>query len=314
LAGQLQKFIGLLILGLAVLVGGSYLPDRPQFALVSRWAPAPSDFIDIGGQQVHFRDEGPRNDPTPLLLLPDLDSSLHSWEGWASALRSRHRVISVDLPGLGLTGPAPKPAYSPADDVRFVLALMDALRLQRVVLGGHGLGGDIAWHTALAAPHRVAGLVLVDAEGYPSAAGMPLGSRLTQSPLMAWLTRWTLTRPLLEAALRQRYGDPTRLTATTVDRTHELLLLDGNRETRRQRLQQRSNGADAARIAQLSLPALIVWGGRDPLQPPSQARRFNTDLRGSRLVVFDDLGHLPQEEDPRRTAPAVQDFLSRLGR
>jgi pimeloyl-ACP methyl ester carboxylesterase len=311
---QLQKFIGLLIVGLAMLVGGSYLPDRPQFALVSRWAPAPSTFIEIDGQQVHLRDEGPRNDPAPLLLLPDLDSSLHSWEGWASALRSRHRIISVDLPGLGLTGPSRAPNYRPADDVRFVLALMDALQLQRVVLGGHGLGGDIAWHTALAAPQRVAALVLVNAEGYPPAEGRPLAARLTQSPLMGRLTRLTLTRPLLDAALRARYGDPARLTPATVDRTHELLLLDGNRASRIDRLEQRSAGADAGRIAALKLPTLIVWGQRDPLLPGVIASRFAHDIAGSHLVSFDDLGHLPQEEDARRTVLPVKDFLDRLSR
>ena len=68
-------------------------------------------------------------------------------------------------------------------------------------------------------------------------------------------------------------------------------------------------GADAARIAELKLPTLIMWGGRDRLIPPGDAERFHHDIDGSRLAIFPDLGHVPQEEDPARTAAAVIDFL-----
>jgi pimeloyl-ACP methyl ester carboxylesterase len=68
-------------------------------------------------------------------------------------------------------------------------------------------------------------------------------------------------------------------------------------------------GADAGRIAALKLPTLIVWGGRDRLYLPSDAERFHDDIVGSRFAIFPDLGHVPQEEDPARTAAAVIDFL-----
>jgi pimeloyl-ACP methyl ester carboxylesterase len=76
-----------------------------------------------------------------------------------------------------------------------------------------------------------------------------------------------------------------------------------------QRLQQARPGEDAARIRELKLPTLILWGGRDRMLPPTMAQRFHQDIAGSRLVLFDDLGHLPQEEDPARTLPPVQAFL-----
>jgi pimeloyl-ACP methyl ester carboxylesterase len=71
-------------------------------------------------------------------------------------------------------------------------------------------------------------------------------------------------------------------------------------------------GAQAQQIAQLRLPTLILWGGRDHLIPPLAAQRFAADIAGSELHVFEALGHVPQEEDPAATVAVLQDFLSRL--
>ena len=65
----------------------------------------------------------------------------------------------------------------------------------------------------------------------------------------------------------------------------------------------------AQRIAELKLPTLIIWGGRDRLIPPDTAERFHHDIAGSSMVIFDELGHMPQEEDPVRTIDAVKQFL-----
>jgi pimeloyl-ACP methyl ester carboxylesterase len=83
----------------------------------------------------------------------------------------------------------------------------------------------------------------------------------------------------------------------------------GNRHALVQRFSQSDFGAAATRIAELKLSTLIVWGSRDRLIPPDYAERFHRDIAGSRIVVFPDLGHVPQEEDPVRTAAAVIDFL-----
>jgi pimeloyl-ACP methyl ester carboxylesterase len=68
-------------------------------------------------------------------------------------------------------------------------------------------------------------------------------------------------------------------------------------------------GEHAERIATIRQPTLILWGGRDRLIPPSVGRRFAADIPGSRLVIFDALGHVPQEEDPAQTVAPVKEFL-----
>ncbi len=140
-----------------------WAPDKPVSALTARWAQPPSRFLPVGAMQVHLRDEGPRDDPTPIVLLHGTADSLHTWDGWSAALRTQRRVIRFDLPGFGLTGPHPHADYSIDADVRFVLAVLDQLGVHSVVLGGNSLGGQIAWQTAIAQPQRVRQLVLVDA-------------------------------------------------------------------------------------------------------------------------------------------------------
>lgn len=307
------RTIGGLLLLISLSVAVTRAPERPVLSLVPRWAPAPSDFVELQGQLVHLRDEGPRSDSAPVMLLHGTGSSLHTWEGWVKELHGTRRVISVDLPGFGLTGPNASADYSIANYVRFVLALMDELKLQRVVIGGNSMGGEIAWQLAAAAPQRVAALVLVDASGYAFVPeSTPLGFQLALLPGARYLLKGILPRSAVRQSVESVYGTPVKVNDDLVDRYFELCTREGNREALIDRLEQEHRGAHADQIVGLKLPTLILWGGRDRLIPPANAKRFAADIAGSELHVFERLGHVPQEEDPAGTVAVLKDFLSRL--
>jgi pimeloyl-ACP methyl ester carboxylesterase len=311
---RLLKLFGLLLMASALAVALSRAPDRPVETLVARWAPAPSDFIAVKGQLVHLRDEGPRGDPAPVVLLHGTGASLHTWEGWVAALKARRRVITLDLPGFGLTGPFggsyARDDYRGDTYARFVFDVLDALGVQRAVVGGNSLGGEIAWRMATLAPQRVDRLILVDAAGYDLApASVPLGFRIARVPVLNRLGEHLLPRALVAASVANVYGDPTRVTDALVDRYFELTLREGNRRALRLRLQQLEPGVDAARIKTIQQPTLVLWGERDRLILPADARRFVDDIAGAKWVTFAELGHVPQEEDPKRTVRPVLEFL-----
>ncbi len=311
---RLLKLIAWLLLAVVVLCIGLtvayWAPDRPAAELSARWAPAPSQFVAIDGMQVHLRDEGPRNDPHPLLLLHGTSASLHTWEGWVRVLRTRHRVISVDLPGYGLTGPNPQGDYSRARNTRFVIDLLDTLKVGRAVVAGNSFGGQVALDVALAHPERIEKLILVDALGYPrNSASVPIGFRIAGIPgLNRWM-EYVLPRSLVESSVRNVYGDPDKVTPTLVDRYYNLSTRAGNRGALPKRFTFLPTAQDALRIRRITQPTLILWGGRDRLIPPDNAERFHRDIAGSKLVVFPLLGHVPQEEDPAATVAAVLAFL-----
>jgi pimeloyl-ACP methyl ester carboxylesterase len=109
--------------------------------------------------------------------------------------------------------------------------------------------------------------------------------------------------------VRSVYGDPGKVTEQLVDRYYELALREGNRQALGRRFTVLLKEDNSRHIAEIRQPTLILWGGRDRLIPPAQAERFHKDIAGSQLVVFDDLGHVGQEEDPARTVAAVKRFL-----
>lgn len=310
-----RMLLGLLLvfgLTLAAFVTLSWAPDRPLDELTARWAPPPSQFVEIDGMSVHLRDQGRRDDPEPILLLHGTSASLHTWEGWVKELARQRRVISLDLPGFGLTGPFPDGDYRVEHYTHFLLALLDHLRVNRVVLVGNSFGGQLAWRFALAHPERSARLVLVDAAGYPrNAESVPIGFRLAGIPALAPLMGRLLPRSMIESSVRNVYGDPDKVDDGLVERYYQLTLRAGNRQALRQRFAQAPSGELHERIGELELPTLIIWGGRDRLIPVSNAERFASDIEGSQLVLFEALGHVPQEEEPQRTVAVLISFLAR---
>jgi pimeloyl-ACP methyl ester carboxylesterase len=309
----LTRSLLLLLAGLVffLLAGvvATWAPDKPVSALTARWAQPPSRFLTVGTMQVHLRDEGPRDDPTPIVLLHGTSDSLHTWDGWAQALRGQRRVIRFDLPGFGLTGPDPQADYGIDAYVRFVLAVLDALGVQQIVLGGNSLGGQIAWQTAFAQPQRVRRLVLVDAAGYPvTSLAEPLAFRVARSWPLNQLLEWVLPRGLVQSSIRNVVGDPSTVTKEQVDRYYDMAVRAGNRRALVQRL-AKPDPDQSERIRSLRLPTLVLWGSRDRLIPLRSGERFAQDIPGARLVVLEGLGHVPQQEDPLRTVAQLQRFL-----
>ncbi len=301
----------LVVVFAGVFVAATWAPEKPVEELKARWAKPPSTFVDLDGMKVHVRDEGPREDASPIVLLHGTGSSLFAWDGWTDALKSNHRVIRYDLAGFGLTGPAPDRIYNVGRDVEMLFRLLDKLGVQHCTIGGNSLGGSIAWRAALSHPERVDRLILVDAGGYPShPTSVPLGFRLAALPGISWITQHTLPRILVEQGYRNVFGDPSRVTREMIDRSVELTQREGNRRAFLDRTRQRGGSAGISRrIAELKLPTLIIWGAKDRLIPPDDAERFHREIAGSTLAMFDDLGHAPEEEDPARTVTAVKSFL-----
>ena len=306
--------LAIIVVASAAAIWHGWAPDRSVESLSERWAPAPSQFIEVAGLRVHVRDEGRADsDQTPLVLLHGTSASLHTWDGWVAALASERRIIRFDMPGFGLTGPVADNDYRIARYVNTTFAVMDALGIPRAVIAGNSLGGQIALEAALAQPERVAGLVLVDSGGYPFAPeSMPIGFRLAQISWLKPVTTRLLPRYMVAASVYDVYGDPSRVTPELIDRYYELTLRAGNRAALAERMSQLGPSEDIrARVAALTQPTLLMWGDQDRLIPPAVGKQMHQDIPGSSWVSFADLGHVPQEEDAERTAAAAAAFLQR---
>jgi pimeloyl-ACP methyl ester carboxylesterase len=308
---KISMLIMLLICSSLVVVGFAYQqPDRTVAELKGRWTDSASQFMPIAGMQVHYKDEGPRNDPMPIVLLHGTSSSLHTWDGWADALKTQRRVIRFDLPAFGLTGPSPDHNYSIENYASTVISILDKLGVEHCLLGGNSLGGYIAWATAVLYPQRIKQLVLVDASGYPfKSDSVPIGFKIAQTPVLNTLMKEVLPRFLVKDSVENVFGDPTRVTPELVNRYFELTTRAGNRQALVERFKQTRPGEFSKRVSEIKIPTLILWGQRDHLIPAAIADRFHQDIATSTLVRFETLGHVPHEEDPLATVAALKDFL-----
>jgi pimeloyl-ACP methyl ester carboxylesterase len=120
-----------------------------------------SRYVETNGIRLHYLDSG-TNGPT-LVLMPGLTANAHSFDGLAAAgLTNGVRVLAMDLRGRGESD-QPANAYSLADHAADVLGFLDALAIDRVVLGGHSFGGLLTFHLAANHPERVSRCVVIDA-------------------------------------------------------------------------------------------------------------------------------------------------------
>lgn len=301
--------VALFVLGaLGGVVLWAYSPSLPAEVLIARYANDRSKFIDVGGVRAHVREQG-NADGIPIVLIHGSMGSLHMWEGWARELADKARLISVDLPGHGLTGAWPRDEYTIDAYADFVEVLVDALDLDRFVLVGHSMGGAVAWTFAATRPDRVSQLVLVDAAGYPRAADdVPLSTRLARLPVIGDIGIYFKPDRLVRRSLSEVYADPAMVTPERIRRYAELQRFPGNREATLQRARTQEP-LDPAPLKRLDVPTLILWGGKDRWVPTADAFRFQSDIKGAELEIFEALGHNPMEEDPKATAAAVAAFI-----
>jgi pimeloyl-ACP methyl ester carboxylesterase len=316
LVGGLLALIGLI----ALVAAGAYFtlkrPDIPYETLAARYESAASRYVDLpGGVRMHYRDEGQTSGPT-LLLVHGFSASLHTWEPWVQRLGERYRIVSLDLPGHGLTR---APAGYQASMEAFRDAVAEFVRSQgltRFAIAGSSMGGNVAWEYALAHPDQVEALILVDASGWPQGDDQnePTIFKLLRNPVLGPMLRDLDNTRLIRQGLEASFADPSFVDEAMVARYSELARAPGHRDILLQlTLDFRSrNPATAERLAALSMPVLILWGDQDRLVPPAHAQLFNDAIRRSELVMFENVGHIPQEEVADASSTAVDEFLYRV--
>lgn len=290
--------------------------DIPRAVLEAKYATPPSQFVALpNGARVHFRIRGAANAPT-LVLLHGSNASLFTWEPWSKTLSDKFRVISLDLPGHGLTGAVPNHDYSAKGMAIFVSEFADKLNLQKFALAGNSMGGGVAARFAEMYPERVSALILVDAGGMPTKMGdrIPLAFQLMRmswlQPILGRLDPKPLAREGLDKAIVRK----AVLTDQMVDLYSDMALLEGSRAATFERFNQINADDDYVKrhVGALKMPVLILWGEQDHLIPVAAAHVWNAAIPGSRLIIYPATGHIPMEEVADQSAADVRKFLTAL--
>ncbi|MFL6229658.1 MAG: alpha/beta fold hydrolase [Pyrinomonadaceae bacterium] len=270
-----------------------------------------SRFVEVGGVRVHYQEAGAAQDPA-VVLIHGFASSNFVWHDVLVPLASAgFRVVAPDLVGFGFSAKPRDGDYTFEAQARTVVGLMDALGISRATLVGSSYGGAVAALCALDHAERVERLVLVGAvsndekkRSVLARAGRARGLGELFAPLVMDARHRRKRRRLREQTARDgRDYDEARTRA----HLRPLKAADTHRAILRS-----LRSWDAARVEReaghIRQPALLVWGADDRDVPLRHGRRLHALMPGSRLVVFPDCAHLPQEEYPREFVSLVANF------
>ncbi len=298
----------LLLIALGVFVGMNYHSDHDLSMLKDKYSIASSKFINIKGMPVHYSVDG--TGEKTLLLIHGTASSLHTWDPWVEKMKDQFRIIRLDLPGFGLTGPNPQKRYDRIFYLIFLETFIDKLGLEKIHIAGNSFGGYLAWNYTLNHPFKVDKLILLNSSGYPrNDETIPLGFKLAKDETVGpWIEKIT-PRFLIHKTVKDSYENDELISDELVDRYFDLLLREGNREALMLKMQHIKLD-NWRKIKKIKNPTLIMWGDQDRVVPPEHAYRFHKDIKGSEFIMYEKIGHLPMEENAQNSANDALEFLN----
>lgn len=308
----------LTVLALIVLIGPFLIPVLPLENTVplEQLVDADSKFVEVNGINVHYKTYG-QGEPT-FILLHGFGASLFSWHEVTEPLSESGTVIAYDRPAFGLTerpleweGESP---YGPQAQVDIVIGLMDELGVEKAILVGNSAGGTVSMQVALQYPERVQALILVDAAVY-AGGGAPSWSRpILKTPQMNHVG--PLIARQLQAQgvefIKTAWHDPSKITQDIFDGYQKPLQIENWDKALWQLTVASEESGLVERLAEITMPTLVITGDDDRIVPTEQSLRLADELPNVELIVIAKSGHLPHEEKPVEFMQAVTEFLSTL--
>jgi len=286
-------------------------PTIPYAELAASWATPESHYADLGeGVRLHYREDGAKDAPA-LILVHGFGDSHFTWEGWTQVLSQHYRVIAVDLPGHGLTDAPNDYILRTSDLADLVVRLAHSIGIDHFSIAGNSLGGGVAWQVAVRHKEVLDALILDAAAGWaqPSAGAAPLAFRIMAYPLGREILKHIDNKPLIRTGVRGEVGNPAVITDAFIDRWAVLQRAPGHRDILLDIDFASVSTATPEIIGAIKIPTLILQGEIDPVISKSSAEKFARNIAGSRLILYPQVGHLPQVEIAQQSAQDVDDFL-----
>ena len=299
-----------LLIALLAIILLFWKADISKADIDKKYGTPPSSFVTVNKMRVHYRDQGNKLDTLPLILLHGTGASLHTWEKCISNIDKKKRIITLDLPAYGLTGPNPEREYSIANYVEFVNDFMEKMGVNRFILGGNSLGGMISWNYTLRFPQKVDKLILIDAAGFKfQSNSKPLAFTLAKIPIIKNSLLYLSPRFVARKSVENVYFDKATVTDTVVERYFDLFLREGNRQAFIDRMAETHKNVNTNLLSKIPQKTLIIWGDHDQLIPLNYGYLFADKLPNNTFAIIKNCGHVQMEEKPEETATNINNFI-----
>ena len=282
-----------------------------QFDAIERM---PVHTVLVHGQQIAYLDvgEGPA-----VILIHGFGGSMWQWEYQQYALSQHFRVLTLDLPGAGLSD-KPEINYRPDQMLDFLVGFVDAVKTPQATLVGNSMGAGLAIGMALTHPTRVAKLVLID--GLPQHVMENLTSPSVRRALETSAPSWLVSLGnmlfgglMIESVLREIVHDPALLTPAVIERSNRNRQRPGLIKpimAVRENLPLWESGF-ATRLGEIIHPTLVIWGEEDRVFPIAVGEELHQTITESRFIRIPKAGHIPQWEQPDVVNQELITFIRR---
>src|SRR4026207_2215597 len=252
----------------------------------------------VFGQKINYVEAG--TGPT-VILLHGLGGSTQAWQFNIAALAEKYHVFVPDQIGFGKSD-KPLVNYRVRTYVDFLDQFCKQLKIDRATLVGNSMGGWIAAMFTASFPDRVDKLVLVDAAGYAPPKDLDTRTFFGLNPT---------TREGMKVLVAKVFYNKAFQTDAAIDMAIAVRLAAGDGYTINSITESIIRGEDFLDdvVKTIKRPTLIIWGRQDGLVSLPEGERFNKDIAGSKLIVIDQCGHVPNVEKPAEFNAAVLKFL-----
>lgn len=307
---------------LAIIIFFGVYFDLSREELEKKYAKGASDFLNLSdGTRIHYRDEGVSNRPV-IVFLHGMNGSLFNFERLVPFLKDDFRLISLDFPGFGLTGPIPSNDYSRNSFIETINQLTDHLDISNFSLAGNSMGGGIAWRYALRYPEKVESLILLSSSGVFSKENRednqietrdsPWVWSLMKSTAVNYLLTYYTPKFFATQGLRASVFNQDIATQELAYQFHELTLLNGSRKAILSMFSKRSRDFDSVDILQyIKAPVLVIHGKEDNIIPFESSSVFVQNIKDVEFKIYANVGHLPMYEVPLKVSDDIKEFLSK---
>lgn len=292
----------LLAIILFSLAGDAEAKARPAFQPAPYFAP--EHFLTVGGAPICYVDQGQGE---TMILVHGWAGNIWNWLSVFGPLAEHHRVIALDLPGHGKSGCPQGFGFTMPEYAKFLVQVMDQLKIEKATVVGSSMGGAIVVWTAILAPERVDRLVIVDG------AGTSIQNNLMRAA--GYLVSPATVIPLIHLAFPVNEKTLAAVPDSEKKRVilAEQLYASDRRPCASQALAKsmRSLARDIvdSRLSEIKAPTLVIWGSDDGLLPRAAGQFYQSHVANAKLVIIENGNHTPMQWQPQAFLKEINNFL-----
>lgn len=266
-------------------------------------------YLKIKDVDVYFELKGKpiKGQHPTLVLVHGYLSSLFSFRDLIPFLEPHFSIISFDLPGFGKSQKSKLYEHSLDNYAETLLELLTALSIEKAIVIGHSMGGQIALRAARMAPQQIEKVVGLSAAGYmgPVKRSLRMATKLPLFPLLLrlYFRRYNAKKTFLDVTY-----DAAIVTQDMMDGYINPLKEKAFYHSLTRLIQDREGDLSSEEVRDVEQPVLLMWGREDKIVPLTVGKRLNKDLPHSNLLVFPETGHLLPEEKPKEVSEQIIEF------